>query len=316
MAQCTADLNGNQLIDNDDLMILLADYGSSCEYAAWDDPVISEIHYNPSTQQGTDYEYEFVELMNPHPFAINLSGWILADGIDVSFPHGTMLPAGGFMLTVSDTAVYRDLLGPFVPMVPWSGTSSLHNSGETIRLLRPDGTLGDIVTYSDTTVGPRSRRHGHRWNGRQQLGQHQPDAWVGSNALGGSPGSDNSTWADDPMQSDLAGLSVDIHRQGGSFQQRHDGGILRHLDLEGASTETQFECLRGRCTGQHGLEMRDAIDDAEAPKAFHHTHPSPCHRCDVQPLVCLGIVIVKIQPRCAQIHLERLVFSPKLGCQN
>ena len=56
--------------------------------------------------------------MNPHPFAINLSGWVLADGIDVSFPHGTMLPAGGFMLTVSDTAVYRDLLGPFVPMVP------------------------------------------------------------------------------------------------------------------------------------------------------------------------------------------------------
>ena len=27
---------------------------------------------------------------------------------------------------------------------------SLHNSGETIRLLRPDGTLVDIVTYSDT----------------------------------------------------------------------------------------------------------------------------------------------------------------------
>ena len=50
-AQCHADLNGNQLIDNDDLMILLADYGSSCEFAAWDDPVISEIHYNPSTQQ-------------------------------------------------------------------------------------------------------------------------------------------------------------------------------------------------------------------------------------------------------------------------
>ena len=119
-AQCHADLNGNQLVDNDDLMILLADYGSFCEFAAWDDPVISEIHYNPSTQQGTDYDYEFVELMNPHPFAINLSGWVLADGIDVSFPHGTMLPAGGFMLTVSDTAVYRGLLGPFVPMVPWS----------------------------------------------------------------------------------------------------------------------------------------------------------------------------------------------------
>ena len=43
-AQCHADLNGNQTIDNDDLLILLADYGQSCEVAAWDDPVISEIH--------------------------------------------------------------------------------------------------------------------------------------------------------------------------------------------------------------------------------------------------------------------------------
>lgn len=198
VAQCQADLNGNQLIDNDDLMILLADYGSSCEFASWDDPIISEIHYNPSTQQGTDYEYEFIELMNPHPFAINLSGWVIADGIDVSFPHGTMLPAGGFMLTVSDTAIYRNLLGPFVPMVPWSGASSLHNSGETIRLLRPDGTLGDIVTYSDTDgwtneadgMGASLEWKGGNWD------NSQPYGWVGSNALGGSPGSDNSTWAD------------------------------------------------------------------------------------------------------------------------
>lgn len=198
MAQCQSDLNGNLLIDNDDLMILLADYGSTCEFAAWDDPVISEIHYNPSTQQGNDNQFEFVELMNPHPFAINLSGWVLADGIDASFPHGTMLPPGGFMLTVADTAVYRTMLGPFVSMVPWEATSSLHNSGETIRLLRPDGTLGDIVTYSDTD-GCTSEADGMgatlEWKGGS-WDNSQPEAWVGSNALGGSPGGDNSTWAD------------------------------------------------------------------------------------------------------------------------
>ena len=62
--------------------LLLADYGQSCEVAAWDDPVISEIHYNPSTQQGSDSDFEFVELMNPHPFAIDVGGWSLGDGID------------------------------------------------------------------------------------------------------------------------------------------------------------------------------------------------------------------------------------------
>lgn len=196
--QCGADLNGNATIDNDDLLILLADFGTSCDEAAWDDPVISEIHYNPSTQQGADSEFEFVELMNPHPFAIDLSGWALADGIDATIPNGTVVEAGGFLLTVNDTATYQALLGPFVTLIPWSGTSSLHNSGETLRLLRPDGTEADVVTYSDTGdwtneadgAGGSLEWKGPGWDNAL------PEAWIGSNALGGSPGTDNSSWAD------------------------------------------------------------------------------------------------------------------------
>lgn len=196
--QCGADLNGNATIDNDDLLILLADFGTSCDEAAWDDPVISEIHYNPSTQQGADSEFEFVELMNPHPFAIDLSGWALADGVDAAIPPGTVVEAGGFLLTVNDTATYQALLGPFVTLIPWSGTSSLHNSGETLRLLRPDGTEADVVTYSDTGdwtneadgAGGSLEWKGPGWDNAL------PEAWIGSNALGGSPGTDNSSWAD------------------------------------------------------------------------------------------------------------------------
>ena len=196
--QCEADLNGNATIDNDDLLILLADYGTSCDEAAWDDPVISEIHYNPSTQQGADSEFEFVELMNPHPFAIDLSGWSLADGIDAAIPPGTVVEAGGFLLTVNDTTTYQALLGPFVTLIPWSGTSSLHNSGETLRLLRPDGTEADVVTYSDTggwTNEADGAGGSLEWKG-QGWDNALPEAWIGSNALGGSPGSDNSSWAD------------------------------------------------------------------------------------------------------------------------
>ena len=171
MAQCQSDLNGNLLIDNDDLMILLADYGSTCEFAAWDDPVISEIHYNPSTQQGNDNQFEFVELMNPHPFAINLSGWVLADGIDASFPHGTMLPPGGFMLTVADTAVYRTMLGPFVSMVPWEATSSLHNKGKPFGCfvqMAHSETLSPTATPMAGPVKPMA--WGLRWNGKEAIG--------------------------------------------------------------------------------------------------------------------------------------------------
>ena len=150
LSQCLSDLNGNQTVDNDDLLILLAQYGVHCSDIPWLDPVISEIHYNPSTQQGDDSAYEFIELMNPHGVDLNLSGWSLADGVDATFPPGTWVEAGGYLVTANDTSTYREMLGPFVQLIPWSGTSSLHNSGEAIRVVRPDGTLADLVTYSDT----------------------------------------------------------------------------------------------------------------------------------------------------------------------
>ena len=89
LSQCLSDLNGNQTVDNDDLLILLAQYGVHCSDIPWLDPVISEIHYNPSTRQGDDSAYEFIELMNPHGVDLNLSGWSLADGVDTTFPPGT-----------------------------------------------------------------------------------------------------------------------------------------------------------------------------------------------------------------------------------
>lgn len=196
--QCEADLNGNLSVDNEDLMIVLSNYGMTCSEVSAMDPVISEIHYNPSSQQGNDSQYEFVELMNPHPFSISVSGYSLADGIDVTFPEGTMIPAGGFLVTANDTATYAALLNPFIPLFEWSGASSLHNSGETIRLLRPDGSEADIVTYSDTngwTDEADGLGSSLEWKG-VPYDNSLPESWAGSNALGGSPGSANSTWAD------------------------------------------------------------------------------------------------------------------------
>ena len=63
------------MVDNHDLLILLADYGQTCEDAGWHDPILSEIHYNPSTQQGSDSDHEFLELTNPNP-----STFMWADG--------------------------------------------------------------------------------------------------------------------------------------------------------------------------------------------------------------------------------------------
>ena len=121
----------------------------------------------------------------------------IAAGIPLA-PNSAPGDTGGLRLTANDTATYRSLLGPFVQLIPWSGASSLHNSGETLRVMRPDGTEADVVTYSDTGgwtneadgAGGSLEWKGPGWDNAL------PEAWIGSNALGGSPGSDNSSWAD------------------------------------------------------------------------------------------------------------------------
>ena len=196
--QCHADLNGNQMVDNHDLLILLADYGATCEEAGWHDPILSEIHYNPSTQQGTDSDHEFLELTNPHPFDLHLGGWSIADGIDCAFPPDTWVEAGGHLVVANNPDTLEALVPDFTPVLGWSGASGLHNSGETLRLVRPDGSVAQTVAYSDTNGWPEDPDGGGaslEWLGIPH-NNALPTSWVASSALGGSPGSPNSTWAD------------------------------------------------------------------------------------------------------------------------
>ena len=152
--QCHADLNGNHMVDNHDLLILLADYGQTCEDAGWHDPILSEIHYNPSTQQGSDSDHEFLELTNPHPFDLHVGGWSVADGMDCAFPPDTWIEAGSHLVVANNPGMLDTLVPDFTPVLGWSGASGLHNSGETLRLVRPDGSVAQTVTYSDTNGWP------------------------------------------------------------------------------------------------------------------------------------------------------------------
>ena len=196
--QCHADLNGNHMVDNHDLLILLADYGQTCEDAGWHDPILSEIHYNPSTQQGSDSDHEFLELTNPHPFDLHVDGWSVTDGIDCAFPPDTWIEAGGHLVVANNPGMLDTLVPEFTPVLGWSGASGLHNSGETLRLVRPDGSVAQTVTYSDTNGWPEDADGGGaslEWLGLPH-NNALSTSWVASSALGGSPGLPNSTWAD------------------------------------------------------------------------------------------------------------------------
>ncbi len=98
--------------------------------------VINEIMYNPISGQNAD---EFVELHNCSLEAVDISGWRFVDGIDYTFPEGTVLPALGYLAVAND----REQLLANHPNINTSFVfgdfqGNLSNKGERIALAKPD----------------------------------------------------------------------------------------------------------------------------------------------------------------------------------
>lgn len=97
-----------------------------------DQIVFSEIMYHPAAPNAS-----YVELFNRSPdTAFDLSGWRV-DGLGLTFPPGTALAAGHYLLLAGDRAGFMDAYPPSTP-TPWAVfPGKLRNGGETLTLLRP-----------------------------------------------------------------------------------------------------------------------------------------------------------------------------------
>jgi hypothetical protein len=143
------------------------------------DVIISELHYHPVDSDGygplLPRDFEFVELYNRTSNPVDLSGWRLAGGVDLTLKGGTTIGPRQALLAVpfdpgdqGQTNLFRLAygLGPDTQLAgPYSGT--LDNGGETIRLQRPDESppeeldftpyvLVDRVRYDDQAPWPAS----------------------------------------------------------------------------------------------------------------------------------------------------------------
>ena len=127
-------------------------------------PVINELFYHPPQAGGPlsptspeDTGREWLELHNPDPTAVDMSGWKLAGTVDFTFPSGTLLPAGGFLVVVADVAKFSaDHPGLLGIHGPWTG--GLGNIDDTVDLLDASGVRQDRVHY-DTEGDWAQRRH-------------------------------------------------------------------------------------------------------------------------------------------------------------
>lgn len=149
--------------------------------------VISEIHYNPSAEQGDDEVYEFVELANIGDFAVVLDGMSFADGIDFAFPDDVWLEPGACLLVASNAVAYENLA---CPVFEWAG-GQLANSGERIALVDAGGVIIDAVTYDDDAPWPEMADGGGRSLTIVDCGLANDLLfnWQASDSAGGTPGS-------------------------------------------------------------------------------------------------------------------------------
>lgn len=105
--------------------------------------VFNEIMFHPADVAEAG---EFIELHNQMGINVDLSDWEITGGVNYTFPDGTVIPGGGYLLIARTPALFPGSLGP------WAG--SLSNGGETLRLRDKNARLLDEVSYGDSGSWP------------------------------------------------------------------------------------------------------------------------------------------------------------------
>lgn len=112
--------------------------------------IINEINYNPARNE---IQSEFVELHNPTAAAVDLSGWSFTSGINYTFPAGTTIPAGGYVVVAEFPSVISGMYG-VTAFGPWTG--GLSSDGEEIVLRDATAARVDSVLYGTNAPWPVS----------------------------------------------------------------------------------------------------------------------------------------------------------------
>ncbi|KAF0129513.1 MAG: Spore coat protein CotH [Bacteroidetes bacterium] len=175
-----------------------------------DSLVINEINYNPNDNFDPG---DWVEVYNPHPYQLDVSGWVFKDEDDThafEFPQGTVMTAHGYLVICTDGEAFSNLF-PDVDNYIGDTGFGLSGSGELIRIYNDEGTLIDQVTYDDNDPWPNEPdgdgptlelRH-------PALDNALPESWM-SSPEHGTPGQQNSQWVGFDDFTSSTGLKLSV----------------------------------------------------------------------------------------------------------
>jgi len=161
--------------------------------------VINEIMYNPSPEQGEDDYYEFIELFNPTDSNIDISGWVLYEAVDYTFPQSTVIEAGHYIVISSTPDTLVRIHSSIVVYGPFD-QGKLNNGGERLQLRDFDLKIIDEVEYNDEypwTMLADGKGHSLELLDAK-LNNSQAENWFASKNAGGTPGRENSTSQNEP----------------------------------------------------------------------------------------------------------------------
>ncbi len=162
---------------------LLALLASSLVAVAADSVVVfNELQYHPANEAA---QTEWIELRNLHGVDVDISGWRIEGGANFTFPEGTRIAGGAYLVVAKVPGQIPGALGPF--------TGILDNGGEELRLVNRSDRSMDVLSYSDDGDWPSGADGtGATLARRNSVSANDgPGAWAASNELGGTPGGVN-----------------------------------------------------------------------------------------------------------------------------
>ena len=164
--------------------------------------VINEIMYHPPN----DFEdLQYIELFNSDSKEADLGGWSFSKGVKFSFPKGTKLAAGGYLVVCRSQSKFAERYGNSI-QVAGEFNGHLSHDGERVELSDDDQALIDVVKYGDSAPWPKSA------DGRSCSLERicpggsgeEPSNWSASKlpeliTPGGTPGKVNDSFSANPV---------------------------------------------------------------------------------------------------------------------
>jgi hypothetical protein len=161
--------------------------------------VLSEIMWKPAPRSDTN-NCEFLEVYNSNPWFWDISSYqIVCADMNYTFPAGTVIPGGGFLVIAASPGSIQSVYGITNVIGPYNG--SLKHS-ETLQLIGETGAVLLTVPYNDTFPWPvAASGSGHSIVlANPSYGEGDPRAWSISDIVGGSPGQ-NEAFHPSPLRS-------------------------------------------------------------------------------------------------------------------